>query len=70
MVTIFKNLGERSTTKSHHHVSVLSIVGKVFGKLVNNWIVDHLEKCSLFSDFQYAFKSSRSTSDLLTIVSD
>ena len=48
MVTIFKNLGERSTTKSHHHVSVLSIVGKVFGKLVNNRIVDHLEKCSLF----------------------
>ena len=49
MVTIFKNLGERSTTKSHHHVSLLSIVGEVFGKLVNNRrIVDQPEKCSLF----------------------
>ena len=39
-------------------------------KLVNNRIVDHLEKCGLFSDFQYGFRSSRSTADLLTVVSD
>ena len=46
------------------------MVSKVFEKLVNNRIVDHLEKCGLFSDFQYDFKSSRSTADLLTVVSD
>ena len=46
------------------------MVSKVFEKLVNNRIVDHLEKCDLFSDFQYGFRSSRSTADLLTIVSD
>ena len=39
-------------------------------KLVNNMIVDHLEKCGLFSDFQYCFRSSRSTAELLTVVSD
>ena len=38
----------------------------VFEKLT----VDHLEKCGLFSDFQYCFRSSRSTADLLTVVSD
>ena len=43
---------------------------KVFEKLVNNRIVDHLENCGLFSDFQCGFRSSRSTPDLLTIVSD
>ena len=43
---------------------------KVFEKLVNNSIVDHIEKCGLFSDFQYGFRSSRSTADLLTVVSD
>ena len=37
-------------------------------KLVNNGIVNHLEKCGLFSDFQYGFSSSRSTADLLTVV--
>ena len=33
-------------------------------------IVDDLEKCGLFSDFQYGFRSSRLTADLLTVVSD
>ena len=46
------------------------MVSKVFEKLVNNRIVDPLEKCGLFSDFQYGFRSSRSTADLLTVVSD
>ena len=46
------------------------MVSKVFGKLINNRIVDHLGKCGLFSDFQYGFRSSRSTADLLTVVSD
>ena len=46
------------------------MVCKVFEKLANNRIVDHLEKCGLFSDFQYGFRSSRSTADLLTVVSD
>ena len=43
---------------------------KVFEKLVNNRIVDHLEKCGLFSNFQYGFRTCRSTADLLTVVSD
>ena len=43
------------------------MVSKVFEKLVNNRIVDHLENCGLFSDFQYGFRSSRSTADLLTV---
>ena len=66
---VFKNVGERSTAKNYRPVSLLSVV-KVFEKLVNNRIVDHLEKCGLFSDFQYGFRSSRSTADLLTVVSD
>ena len=46
------------------------MVSKVFEKFVNNKIVDHLKKCGYFSDFQYHFKSSPSTVDLLTVVSD
>ena len=70
VVPVFKNVGERSTAKNYCPVSLLSVVSKVFEKLVNNRIVDHLEKCGLFSDFQYGFRSSRSTSDLLTVVSN
>ena len=43
--------------------------GTFFKKLINNRIVDHLEKCGLFSDFQYDLRYSRSTADLLTLVS-
>ena len=45
-----------------------SVVSKVFEKLMNNRIVDHLEKYGLFSDFQYGLRSSGSTADLLTVV--
>ena len=69
MVAVIKNVGERSTAKNYRPVSLLSVVSKVFEKLVNNRIVDHLEKCGLFSDFQYGFRSCRSTADLLTVVS-
>ena len=46
------------------------MVSKAFEYLVNNRIVDHLEKCGLISDFQYGFRSSQSTADLLTVASD
>ena len=46
------------------------MVSKVFEKLLNNKIIDHLEKCGLLSDFKYCFKSSPSTVDLLTVVFD
>ena len=59
VVPVFKNVGERSTAKNYHPVTLLSVVSKVFEKLVNNRFVDHLENCSLFSDFQYGFRSSR-----------
>ena len=58
VVPVFKNVGERSTAKNYRPVSLLSVVSKVFEKLVNNRIVNHLEKCGLFSDFQYGFRSS------------
>ena len=48
VVPVFKNVGERSTAKNYLLVSLLSVVSKVFEKLVNNRIVDHLEKCDFF----------------------
>ena len=70
VVLVFKNFGERSAAKNYRPVSFLSVVSKVFGKLVNDRVVNHLEKCGLFPDSQYGFRSSRSTVDLLTVVSD
>ena len=70
VVLVFQNVGKSSTAKHHSSVSFLSVVSKVFEKLVHNRIVDHVEKCGLFSDFQHTFRSSQSTADLPTVVSD
>ena len=45
MVPVFKNVVEKSTAKNYHPV-------------IKNRIVDHLEKCDLFSDFQHGFRFS------------
>ena len=69
VIPVFKNVGERSTAKNYHLVSLFSVVNKVFKKLVNIRIVHHLEKCGLFSDLLYG-RSSQSTVNLLTVASD
>ena len=61
VVPVFENVGERCMAKNYHPVG-LSLVSKIFEKL--------LEKCGLFSYFQYGFRSSWSTADLLTVASD
>ena len=47
-----------------------SVVSKVFEKIENNRIANHLEKYGLFSDFQYDFRFPRSTANLFKVVSD
>ena len=44
------------------------MVSKVFEKLLNNRVVDHLEKCDLFPDFQHGLLCQ--LRNLLTVVSD
>ena len=68
MVPVSKDVRERSTAKNYHPVSLLSKISKVFQNFVINRIVDHLTKCGLFYDFQFGFRSSRSTADLLTVL--
>ena len=53
-------LGDRSTAISYHCVSFLSVVSKIFEKLITNRLVDHLKK--------YIWPLS--TAGLLTVVSE
>ena len=64
-----KKLGEKSMAKNYCPVSLLSLVSKVFEKLVSNRFVDHFEKCDLLSNFHYAFRFSRSIIALLAVKS-
>ena len=51
VVPVFKYVGERPTVKNCCPVNLLSVDSKDIEKLVNNRIIDHLEKCGLFYDF-------------------
>ena len=44
VLLVFENVGERSAAKNYHPVSLLSVVSKVFGKLVDNRIAVHQKK--------------------------
>ena len=46
MVPAFYNVWERCMTENYGPVSLHSVVSKVFERLVNNKLVDHLEKCA------------------------
>ena len=54
VVAVFKNIGERSTAKIYCPLSLLSVASKVFEKLVNNRIVDHLENLAFFLIYSMA----------------
>ena len=45
MVLTFRNVGEKSDAKNYHPVSLCSMIFGIFEKLVNNRLVDQLEKC-------------------------
>ena len=48
VVPVFRNVGERSTAKNYRPVSLLSVVGKIFEKLVNKrWKKKTLESLIL-----------------------
>ena len=49
VVPIFKNVGGRSTAKNYHPVNLLSVISKVFEKLLSKRTADHLEKSGLFA---------------------
>ena len=44
--------------KNDQLVSLLSVISKIFKRLVSNSLVDHLKKYGLFHDFHYGFSSS------------
>ena len=47
VIPVFTNVGEKCLAKDYRPVSLLSVVSKVLEKLVNNRLVNHLEKWSL-----------------------
>ena len=52
LAPVLKHVAERCMAKNYSLVTLLSMVSKVFEKLINNRLVIHQENCGLFSDLQ------------------
>ena len=65
-----KTLVRGSDPRNYRPISLLPIISKVFESLINRSLVNHLDSNNLFSDFQYGFRSGRSTADVLTVISE
>ena len=70
VVPAFKNDGDRSDPGKYRHISLLSIVSKIFESFINDSFIKHLDSTGLFSDLQYGFRTLRSTADILTVLSE
>ena len=69
VVPVFKNVWKKCTAKSYHSVRYFSVIFKVW-KIWKKWTCWSPREIWSFSDFQYGFRSSRSTADSLTHLSD
>ena len=70
VVPVFKNDGERSAPGEYHPVSLLPIISKIFKSFINDSLTKHLNITGLFSDLRYGLHASRSTADILTVLSE
>ena len=70
VIAAFKNSGDRSDSGNYRPISLLPIISKVFESLMASSIIRHMDSLKLFSDCQYGFRSSRSTADVLTVISE
>ena len=70
MCPVYKNKGERSDPSNYRPISLLSIISKVFESTINKHLKNYLDTNLLLIDSQYGFRSSRSTADVLTVITD
>ena len=70
VIAAFKNSGDRSDSGNYRPISLLPIISKVFESLIASSIIRHVDSFGLFNDCQYGFRATRSTADVLTVISE
>ena len=70
VVPVFKGAGERSESTNYRPIGLLPMISKIFECFVNQQLLGYLEDNDLLTDCQYGFRHSRSTGDLLSLITD
>ena len=69
IIPVYKS-GKRSSMDNYRPISILPVLSKVFEKVVQKQLYEYLEKNSLLSPNQFAFRKHRSTQHPVTLLSD
>ena len=62
--------GDLTSAANYRPISLLSVVGKIFERILNEQIWKHLETHKLLSDVQFGFRHQRSSADLLALLTE
>ena len=67
VVPVFKK-GDKNNANNYRGITIISCLGKLFTKIMNNRITRFVDEKNILSDVQYGFRKNRSTIDCLFIV--
>ena len=70
VVPVFRGSGEKSDPANYRPISLLPIISKVFESVINQHLLGFLEDHSLLTDAQFGFRHSRSTGDVLALITE
>ena len=65
IVHIFKRKGDRSVCNDHRGISLLSIPGKILGRVIPNRLSKHVDEIGILPESQCGFGTGRSTMDMI-----
>ena len=68
MIFIPKPGKDPSVPKNYRPITLLNIIGKAFGKLINRRFVQHLEEKGKTNPLQYGFRKGRGTESSLALM--
>lgn len=69
VIPIHKN-GRKDIPNNYRPISLLSAYSKILERIVNKRLIKFLEKSNLLSPRQFAFRQSRSTEDVVTLLTN
>ena len=68
ITAIYKNKGSRSEPENYRGITLLSVLGKIFTRILNNRLDQWAEKYEIYIEAQNGFRRDRGTSDSIFIL--
>ena len=65
IIHLFKRKGNPQVCDNHRGISLLSVAGKIFARVLLNRLIEHLEQSGLLPESQCGFRKNRGTIDMI-----